>query len=106
MTLYRIESRTYASLYDDDYRNMSYSYEIVVEAFEVQAETPKGYWIRVYGDKKWVSKTSRKRYAYPTELEAYRAFIARRRCANRIMKARMYENFNFIALAEAKITDK
>lgn len=46
-------------------------------------ETPKGYWIG-YGDinglhgyERWVSKTARKRYAYPTKEEALNNFIKR-----------------------------
>lgn len=54
-------------------------------------ETPKGYWVSQYPsvprvlDKtlrkwnyiRWVSKTSRKRYCYPTRKEALTSFIAR-----------------------------
>lgn len=51
--------------------------------FETLKETPKGYWIIPFKyfrypmndeyrmrHKKWISKTSRKRYAYPTKEEA------------------------------------
>lgn len=54
-------------------------------------ETPKGYWISsdpryaertcpYYANRKrWVSKTSRKRYAYPTKEQAMESFVARKR---------------------------
>jgi len=45
-------------------------------------ETPKGYWIGYmdYNDKPtcWVSKTAKKRYAYPTKQEAWDSFKARK----------------------------
>jgi hypothetical protein len=51
--------------------------------YSLTKETPKGYWIHpdyLYGEKerRWISKTSRKRYAYPSEPEALHAFICRK----------------------------
>jgi hypothetical protein len=47
--------------------------------FSLIKETPKGYWIgfKDIGSYKWISKTSKKRYAYPTEKEALNNFILR-----------------------------
>lgn len=60
--------------------------KISLDEYKVIKETPKGYWIsfpylsHISTDwKKWVSKTSRKRFAYPTEEEALNNFIARRK---------------------------
>lgn len=55
-------------------------------------ETPKGYWIRKTWDtkaeyKRWVSKTAKKRYAYPTKEEAMIAFKARKKRQVQILKA-------------------
>lgn len=50
--------------------------------FKVVKETPCGYWIDLFeffDDKKWVSKTGKKRYAYPTEEEAMTSFKARKK---------------------------
>jgi len=47
--------------------------------FPLVRETRCGYWINVWGDDKWVSKTSRKRYAYPTEKLALESYIARKK---------------------------
>ena len=49
--------------------------------YQLIKETAKGYWIDVgYPQKgKWVSKTSKKRYAYPTREEAKENFIARKK---------------------------
>lgn len=57
---------------------------VELRTFYLHKETPKGFWIG-YGVpqaglqsyRKWVSKTSRKRYAYPTEKEALTNFITR-----------------------------
>ena len=47
--------------------------------YNVVAETPKGYWIGMFGAKdKWVSKTCKKRFAYPTKDEAWDSFQARK----------------------------
>lgn len=79
------------------YRYVDVQYEmgprIELRTFYMVRETPKGYWIHnsptfkegggtIYfvGDRKrWISKTSRKRYAYPTKKEALLAFKARKR---------------------------
>lgn len=46
----------------------------------VVKETTKGYWISRSGfeyGKRWVSKTSRKKYAYPTKEQAWDNFMRR-----------------------------
>ena len=53
--------------------------------YDLYKETDKGYWIKYHcfnvnkirRDCKWVSKTSRKRFAYPTKEEALMSFIIR-----------------------------
>ena len=48
--------------------------------FLVISETEKGYWISESGfeyGKRWVSKTSRKKYAYPTKEQAWENFLKR-----------------------------
>ena len=48
--------------------------------YKLIEETPKGYWIdHEWSNRKWkwISKTSRKRYAYPTKEEALKNFILR-----------------------------
>ena len=50
-----------------------------LEAFELIKETKCGYWIKAFiGKKRWVSKTSKKRYAYPTKKEAAYNFLRRK----------------------------
>lgn len=63
--------------------------------FDLVKETPKGYWIRkhtginpsVYlAKKRWISATSRKRYAYPTKKEAMVSFKARKNAQIKILR--------------------
>lgn len=52
------------------------------DQFRAIRETPKGWWIEYWGDKgqarKWVAKTGRKRFAYPTKELALESFVARK----------------------------
>lgn len=85
MKFYRYESRKFndASSYDDptNRSNLSiltllYNVKLILVTLTMVKETPKGYWL-CYGTPTtlktkdvWVSKTSKKRYAYPTKMEA------------------------------------
>jgi hypothetical protein len=51
-----------------------------LKEFKLLRETPCGFWICTTGfffTKKWVSKTSRRRYAFPTKEEALKNFQKR-----------------------------
>ena len=83
MKFYRYIINQYALGYNDDYPSSGYvGTKLELQEYSLVKETPKGYWIS-YGDsdfhgfQKWVSKTSRKRFAYPTEKEALNNFIIR-----------------------------
>lgn len=65
-----------------------------LEEFDMIKETQCGWWIiqaGTYDDygKKWVSKTAKKRYAYPTKEEALIGFKARKERQISILKARL-----------------
>lgn len=66
------------------YEEIQYSrigIKVLEREFEFLSETPCGYWIKLFemfDDKKWVSKTAKKRFAYPTREEALSSFIARK----------------------------
>jgi len=68
-------------------------------------ETPRGYWITdyTYIDKHWISKTSRKRFAYPTKKEAITNFV--KRTEKRIKILQQTINDCNVALAQAKLTN-
>lgn len=68
--------------------------EVRLETLYLVRETDKGYWIShhpnynehatlhaVWDKPRWISKTSRKRYAYPTKSEALEGFYYRKRRA-------------------------
>lgn len=83
-----------------DYISSGCKTNINLETFDMISETPKGYWLKIGVEnlesldsdlnrnvikpsikKKWVSKTSKKRFAYPTKEEALDNL--RRRCSSR-----------------------
>ena len=60
--------------------------------FEMIKETPCGYWIRLFhsfNDKKWVSKTAKKRFAYPSREDAITSFKARKERQIKILEAQL-----------------
>lgn len=69
---------------------------IYKEEFDLVRETPGGYWIEpssttsllnsiLENNTRWIPKKSKKRFAYPTELEAIESFVARKRQQLRIL---------------------
>jgi hypothetical protein len=70
-----------------------YTSELIKRTFKLKKETPKGYWIIQHGHPatlhskpRWVSKTAKKRYAYPTEKEALANCIARTKRRMKFLK--------------------
>ena len=59
------------------------SVEVHMARYYMVRETPKGWWLSHWMNSDvwhvWVSKTARKRYAYPTPEEALEGFRARKR---------------------------
>lgn len=85
MKFYRYEFVQYASLDEtgDLVKPMLPNPTIELREYNLHKETPKGYWIgygeprKLLSSSRWVPKTSRKRYAYPTKKEAMESFKAR-----------------------------
>ena len=81
MKFYRYETVTYAS--GDEYFESHGITKLEIREYNLYKETPKGYWIgygylgKLSSKGKWVSKTSKKRYAYPTKEEAIVNYIKR-----------------------------
>jgi hypothetical protein len=61
--------------FDADYRNRPW-----LQEFKVIKETPCGWWIEIWFNSKnrWVSKTTIKKYAYPTKQEALIGYTKRK----------------------------
>jgi len=82
MEFYRYDIRRYSTS-ADDYDNSHTITDLNLTVYLLHKETPKGYWIGYgalntwHGESKWVSKTSKKRFAYPTKAEALNSFIKR-----------------------------
>ena len=52
---------------------------IILVKFYLIKKTPKGYWISSeFQKKRWINKTAKKRYAYPTKKKALNNFIKRK----------------------------
>ena len=86
MKFYRYEAVQYAVIGDDGEYTDSHlpNPKLELRTYDLFKETPKGYWIGYgslgysrYSWKKWVSKTTKKRFAYPTKEEALINFIKR-----------------------------
>lgn len=81
--------------------------KLELETYYLARETPKGYWIKIdyYPEefwRKWVSKTSKKRFAYPTEEEALNNFIKRSKARIKILKRQVIVSEIGLSLAENK----
>lgn len=85
MKLYRYENITYI-IGDEDYGITNRRVVIQLRDYQVQKETPQGYWIY---PKRWVSKTANKRFAYPTLKEAWRSFKLRKKRQIQILSLRL-----------------
>ena len=85
------------------YRYYNQGADVILEKFKLFKETPAGYWIipeywSVADEmttsineryNKWISKTSRKRFAYPTKEEALESFKMRKQRQIPILKAQL-----------------
>lgn len=81
-SFYRYYAVEYA-VHDDDGELTAPKFpnpKIQLLEYMIFRETPKGYWISIGGQnfgKKWVSKSSKKRFAYPSKQEALHNFLLR-----------------------------
>jgi hypothetical protein len=84
MNFYRAEyvfTGYYCDLTDTVGRHNCRICHILYAEFILDKETPKGYWIVPFpygGKRKWISKTAKKRYAYPTKSEALGSLLRRK----------------------------
>lgn len=76
-----------------------------LQQFEVIKETPKGAWLDVYGEKRFINREWRKRYACPTADEAMTGYIKRKEAEIRILKRRLAASNAGLALAQAGLTE-
>lgn len=92
------------------------SEQLNLTEYHLVRETPKGCWIIAHYDwmpddqysekeaekyKKWISKTSKRRHAYPTKAEALTSFIARKRRQLEILEHQEKSAWHSFRVAEA-----
>ena len=107
MNFYRYETMQYASMgMDGDYIRPKFpDPKLELRTFDLIGETPKGYWIGYTGRNskfKWISKTSKKRYAYPTKEEAINAYIKRTTRRIEIMEYQISSSMIGLSLANSE----
>lgn len=107
---YRYEAVTYAVIGIDGELESSVipNPRIELRIFNLHKETSKGYWIghglhcpdNLRANSRWVSKTAKKRYAYPTKEEAMNNYIKRTESRIKILNKQLL--LCEIALRKAK----
>jgi hypothetical protein len=92
--------------------------KIIESTFSLVKETPCGYWIKKDNEnwrelfstfsskQRWVSKTARKRFAYPTKEQALLSFIARKRRQIAITEWQLLTAESYLELATEKAREE
>lgn len=111
MQFYRYEAVVYANMSSDYGYSIRSMPKLVLHTYNLHKETPKGYWIGhgyyapdvLRGNSTWVSKTAKKRYAYPTKEEALTNYIKRTEYRIRILKSQLSDCEYGLKLAKIEI---
>jgi hypothetical protein len=99
--LYRYEAKRYSVVIDADADRYGVSApELQLLRFAVTKVTKCGFWIDGWGERRWVSNSSRKRYAHPTAEEAMAAYVERKKAYVRHCRARLARAMGDLALAK------
>ena len=80
-----------------------YDAHIRLETFDLVRETPAGYWIGSKGynyEHKWVAKVGKKKYAYPTQEEAFTNLKLRTKRRFKILNSQLKQCESVIAAIE------
>ena len=111
MIFYRYEAEQFSNLSgDDEFLSLfSLHLKLTLKTYNLHKETSKGYWIG-YGHpynglqshSRWVSKTSKKRYAYPTKEMALINYIKRTKRRISILKHQIKSSEDGLRLAIKK----
>lgn len=87
----------------DEWDNLSHTTShIYLKTYEITSTTPCGYNINMYGMRKWVSNSSKKRFAYPTIEEAWKSFRIRKARQQKILKEQLKQVESVLALPQPK----
>ena len=78
---------------------------IRVHEYPVVAVTPRGVHLSVWGQRKWVSASARKRFAYPTLELAKASFIARKKRQILLLSTQLVAAKRLLRMAEQGVDD-
>ena len=78
---------------------------VSLHGYTVSKKTACGYWVDIYGQKKWVCASAKKRFAYPTKAEAIASFRARKRRQIAILTAQIRDAEAALAVGDAAYLD-
>lgn len=101
--LYRYEAKRYSIIIDPDMEIFATSHpRLELIEFPISHETPKGVWLGWNGQKwKWVSNTSKKRYAHKAPEDAFEAYVIRKKRFVEHSRVRLRRAKEELALADA-----
>ena len=110
MRFYRYETYSFSTFGENKLLEI-HSAKLKLIEFSLVKQTPKGYWIGEYYNStipyyatKWISKTSKKRYAYPTKEEALNNYIKRTEIRIEILSGQL--SSSKVGLNLAKLEEK
>jgi hypothetical protein len=89
---YRLEVVTYSHL--DEWENVYFDRpQVSWREYEVVKTTPKGVWVTLtyFGEKRFILRDAKKRFACPTKAEAKESFIFRKKRHIKILTAQLKE---------------
>lgn len=97
--LYRCEAKRYSYIIDADLDMYGTTPpRLEFREYPIIKRTPKGAWIDIYGKKRFVLLTARKKFACDTREDAIRSFIARKERQIRILNRQLYDAREDMAL--------
>jgi hypothetical protein len=102
---YRFEDKSYSVLCgptEDDYASQL---RVHCHQYPVVKTTPKGVWLNVYGDRRFVLNEARKRFACPTVELAHESFKARKKRQIKIYESRIKDARQALVLADRVAKD-
>ena len=76
------------------------SFHVGMLKYPVIKHTPKGVWISIYGDKRFVLLNARRKFACKTKELAFESFLHRQYAHARILSNRLYAVERYIEVAK------
>ena len=80
--------------------------KVLLDRFCIMKRTPKGAWIDIWGEKRFVNLTARKQYACDSPEEARQSYLARKKRQVRILSSQLSSSKSAMALMESNTYTK